>query len=103
MSDRPTPDGQPARQPTPGGLPRPRSRTLPLPRAKAAEDSRDQPWHRDFMQLEDLIERDGVRFGTRQFLESVRDQVERRQQPMTDRQRERVQGILDDLDARGWR
>ena len=37
-------------------LPRPRSRALPLPRTRAAEDSRDQPWHQDFVTLEDLIE-----------------------------------------------
>lgn len=84
-------------------LPRPRSRSLPLPRARTAADSRDQPWHKDFMQLEDLIERDGVRRGTREFLESIRDQVEQRQQPMTERQREKVAGIEADLDNRGWR
>lgn len=84
-------------------LPRPRSRTLPLPRARAASDSRDQPWYQDFLKLEDLIERDGVRPGTREFLESVRDQVEDRQQRMTERQREKIEAIEADLDNRGWR
>ena len=84
-------------------LPRPRSRTLPLPRPRAAEDSRDQPWHQDFVTLEDLIERDGVRHGTRLFLESVRDQVEARQAPMTAGQREKVEEIEEALDTRGWR
>jgi hypothetical protein len=68
---------------------------------RSVADDRDKAYSRDLERLQDLIDREGVREHTRDFLQSVYDGCRLHKSPMTGPQREAVERIETQLDDHG--